>query len=251
MQNRKTGFTLVELSIVLVIIGLLIGGILVAQSMIQTAKITAQVKQFQQFDIAVTNFKTKFGALPGDSATIPPATGNVNGIIDTCEYGGGQEYYYTGCEFSNFWPELTATQMLMSSQQYSVSIVNNTWSPGYNVPYSIIEPKMGIMAYGIEPTGSYTGNNYYSIFGPNRSNYPYQGSTPSAVEALALDTKMDDGNPNTGNIVAANIDLLEDYSLASGWFGLGCTSGTAYAVSTSGASCRLNIVMLSQVGQNQ
>ena len=54
---NKNGFTLVELSIVLVIIGLLIGGILVAQSMIGTAKITAFTRQVQQADIAVRILK--------------------------------------------------------------------------------------------------------------------------------------------------------------------------------------------------
>ena len=52
----KKGFTLVELSIVLVIIGLLIGGILVAQSMIHTAKIQNTVRLIQQMDTAVSNF---------------------------------------------------------------------------------------------------------------------------------------------------------------------------------------------------
>lgn len=59
MRRFKKGFTLVELAIVLVIIGLLIGGILVAQSMIGTSKITAAISQIQQFDAGVESFKTK------------------------------------------------------------------------------------------------------------------------------------------------------------------------------------------------
>jgi prepilin-type N-terminal cleavage/methylation domain-containing protein len=74
----KQGFTLVELSIVLVIIGLLIGGILVAQSMIDTSKIEAQVRQIGQFDSAVANFVTKYNSLPGDS---PQFGGNGTGVI--------------------------------------------------------------------------------------------------------------------------------------------------------------------------
>ena len=49
---KKSGFTLVELSIVLVIIGLLIGGILVGQSLIESAKMNSFVRQVQQIDIA-------------------------------------------------------------------------------------------------------------------------------------------------------------------------------------------------------
>ena len=57
---KRQGFTLVELSIVLVIIGLLIGGILAAQSMISTARLQSLVRTIQQYDIAATNFETKY-----------------------------------------------------------------------------------------------------------------------------------------------------------------------------------------------
>ena len=75
----KKGFTLVELSIVLVIIGLLIGGILVAQSMIGASKIVAVAAQIQQFDAGVMSFKTKYNALPSDAKGFG---GDADGIID-------------------------------------------------------------------------------------------------------------------------------------------------------------------------
>ncbi len=80
----KRGFTLVELSIVLVIIGLLIGGILVAQSMIQTVKIQRLTRDLLQYDVAVHNFLLNYKMYPGDSSLFSPP-GNNNGIID----GGG------------------------------------------------------------------------------------------------------------------------------------------------------------------
>jgi len=63
----KNGFTLVELSIVLVIIGLLIGGILVGQSLIDSAKLQSFVRQMQQYDAALLTFYTKYKSIPGDS----------------------------------------------------------------------------------------------------------------------------------------------------------------------------------------
>ena len=63
----KHGFTLVELSIVLVIIGLLIGGILVGQSMMSASKLTAFVAQIQHYDAEVEAYKAKFNYLPGNA----------------------------------------------------------------------------------------------------------------------------------------------------------------------------------------
>jgi prepilin-type N-terminal cleavage/methylation domain-containing protein len=107
----KKGFTLVELSIVLVIIGLLIGGILVAQSMIKSAQINAFVRQLQQYDSAVTNFKTKYNNLPGDSPYFP-----TNGCNDAVTYGSQGDGKITDAnagnryvcnEIGNFWSDLS------------------------------------------------------------------------------------------------------------------------------------------------
>src|SRR5476649_2583779 len=83
--KSHSGFTLVELSIVLVIIGLLIGGILVAQSMIGTSRIVAVAAQIQQFDAGVESFKAKYNALPGDAQQFG---GNGDGLVTITSTGG-------------------------------------------------------------------------------------------------------------------------------------------------------------------
>lgn len=63
---NKIGFTLIEMSIVLVIIGLIIGGILTGQDLINAASIRAQTSQIEKYQTAVHTFQNKYGYLPGD-----------------------------------------------------------------------------------------------------------------------------------------------------------------------------------------
>jgi prepilin-type N-terminal cleavage/methylation domain-containing protein len=68
MLKHEEGFTLVELSIVLVIIGLIIGGVLVGQDMIKAAEIRSTVSQIQSYDTAANTFRDKYEYVPGDVA---------------------------------------------------------------------------------------------------------------------------------------------------------------------------------------
>lgn len=65
-KKNEAGFTLVEIAIVLVIIGLLVGGILKGQSMIQSARVKRVVKQADELKAATYSFFDKYGMLPGD-----------------------------------------------------------------------------------------------------------------------------------------------------------------------------------------
>jgi prepilin-type N-terminal cleavage/methylation domain-containing protein len=94
MRNRiqnQQGFTLVEIAIVLVIIGLLIGGVLKGQGMIGNAKVKNLVKSAEGIQAAVFSFQDKYGVLPGDEnlTGIPVGdtteTGNNNGQIAAAE----------------------------------------------------------------------------------------------------------------------------------------------------------------------
>ena len=66
MKTKQAGFTLVEIAIVLVIIGLLLGGILKGQEMITQAKIKNVVNDFNGITAAMNSYQDRYRALPGD-----------------------------------------------------------------------------------------------------------------------------------------------------------------------------------------
>ena len=88
-QNQK-GFTLVEIAIVMVIIGLLIGGVLKGQAMIQNAKVKRVIKQADELRAGVMTFYDKYSSYPGDenNGDFPPNDandGDGDGQIETLE----------------------------------------------------------------------------------------------------------------------------------------------------------------------
>ena len=75
MKTKQAGFTLVEIAIVLVIIGLLLGGILKGQEMITQAKIKNVVNDFNGITAAVNSYQDRYRALPGDDLNGQRAAG--------------------------------------------------------------------------------------------------------------------------------------------------------------------------------
>lgn len=85
-MNKQRGFTLVELAIVMTIIGLLIGGILKGQEMIQNARVTATIAQVKAIEAATTTFRDAYNGMPGD---LVRAGTRVPGCTDWCNLDPG------------------------------------------------------------------------------------------------------------------------------------------------------------------
>ena len=83
-MNKQTGFTLIELAIVLVIIGLLLGGVLRGQELINSAKVKNMAADFRNIQVYIYGYQDKYRAIPGDDIK---AVGNV-GVTST-EAGDG------------------------------------------------------------------------------------------------------------------------------------------------------------------
>lgn len=198
----RKGFTLVELSIVLVIIGLLIGGILVGQSLIDSAKINKEVRRLTQYSIAFINFRQKFKQEAGDSNYFSPSGNNdsdTEDMIGSCPSQISEPH--------SAWAHLSQAGMLTGES--------------YAYPSLGVECPGGAHFIGVTPTTKVTETIHVSGFNPYQYFYYNSSSTSIGTnfdgkkyfryitmvhppEMLwGLENKLDDGTPskNTGTFV--------------------------------------------------
>ena len=260
----ESGFTLIEMSIALVIIGLLVGAIVVGAQMVGTAAIRAQVSQITNYTTTVNAFKTKYACLPGDcnkaeafglgSSANPGRNGNGDEAIT---YAGGAfvdgfvnrsdviaTYWYP--ESLNFWYHLQQSGHLEGG--YSGWTSGMTWDGPTQTETT--PPAAAGNAARIMVSNFYCANancraarNGFYLFQPGTAH----GTTRTGIKpsvARAIDTKMDDGLPFTGNVGCTNISALAPgtgiaIASTSGTCGYAafpnyCNSGNSYVNSDNG-----------------
>jgi len=143
-RGKRKGFTLVELAIVLVIIGLLMGMVLKGSQLITSAKEKRFAQALQKFTSAIGAFMGAYDRLPGDGCLNPNArtvdgicernelaTACLNGFLErsgTCanEFNGN---YFTGGSAGMFFKELVNSG-IMSVSDMKEPITSKGWGPG-------------------------------------------------------------------------------------------------------------------------
>ena len=214
-MKKQSAFTLIELSIVLVIIGLIVGGVLVGQDLINSASIRNQISQIEQMDLAVNTFKLKYDCLPGDcsnatqffAASSQPEqvfNGDGNRNLSFIDLGGDGSIGFFEGEQAFFYDHLAAAN-LISLSQFDEEEDAEFGVIGVGFPESQLGA--GGLAVGITaPDQDLPGNQHqYLLGGGQVFDVVLSTETPTlrAADALTLDTKMDDGRPLTGKVVAA------------------------------------------------
>jgi prepilin-type N-terminal cleavage/methylation domain-containing protein len=215
----RHGFSLVELSIVLVILGLLTGGILAGQSLIRAAELRSVTKDFERYQTAHLAFRDRYLGLAGDitnatsfwgqaassatcGATIGTGTqtcnGNGDGQIAAVPAANSHEAYRA-------WQQLANAGLI----EGSFSGVRNA-SPfniiGTNIPASRISSMGFALYYGGKVTNAnwFAGEYQHHLsFGPVGTQY-HMDKGLYGEEVWSIDTKLDDGMPGTGIIVTFN-----------------------------------------------
>ncbi len=247
----RAGFSLVELSIVLVILGLLTGGILAGQSLIRASQLRAVTMEYQRFLTAIHTFRDEYFAIPGDmknaqsfwgvahatpatciitaSTTTATCNGDGDGKInpsDSTTAAGSNETF-------RFWQHLANAGLIEGNYDgITHGASSNAAVLGTNVPAS----KLNNGGWSSFYIGNYGGGSvaYAMDYGNVIAYGAYLADNWPAVavlrpeEAWNIDTKLDDGKPAAGKVIArfwnnacaaaddgthANNDLVASYKL--------------------------------------
>lgn len=214
---HQQGFTLVELAIVLVIIGLIVGGVLVGQDLIKSAEIRATISQIEKFNAAATTFRDKFGGLPGDltdrrvtqfglspARTSTIGEGNGDGLIS----GTAAAPSSLIGETLVFWSDLTSAALVPEA----VAAPADMTTAG-----TLDElPSTRLRETAIFHVYSDAGRNYFYIGTPAiAAGAVTVGAGLSPFQAFSIDEKLDNGDGNEG-VVTAVEDIEPNTAAAAG-----------------------------------
>jgi len=191
-MNKQTGFTLIELAIVLVIIGLLLGGVLRGQELINSAKVKNLAADFRNIPVYIYGYQDKFRAFPGDDAN---ATTHVTGATKNGNGNGALEGAWTDAkaqdtEAYNFWQHVRLAALATGSTDPASADWRPTNADGG--PIGIQAGTNNAATTAVKDAGGNAIRGSYIICS--------QGILGKYV--LQLDTSMDDGNTATGSMLA-------------------------------------------------
>ena len=191
MKSQQSGFTLVEIAIVLVIIGLLLGGILKGQELINSAKVKNLANDFRVIPTYIYAYQDKYRALPGDDAAAvahlgagttvgtggTPGNGTIDGKWNDAE---------TGTTESNvFWEHVRRANLAAGP---------TTPAAGFG-PVNAFGGRMGVT----------TPNAAQTVGGLTGTYMVCSNSVPGKF-AKQLDIQMDDGKTDTGSMRTVPVD---------------------------------------------
>ncbi len=189
MKKRQSGFTLVEIAIVLVIIGLLLGGVLKGQEMITNAKIKKLESDFRGVSAAFYTYQDRFNRIPGDDANANDRftgnwraadNGNGNGLVQ-----GNWNSVTDANESRLVWKHLRGAGLI------SGEVTNN--SDSYAQPSHAYGGIIGLVGYNTPYAATMGRNRVWVCFGN------IAGDVAQIIESRGDDSKM-----GTGSIISSN-----------------------------------------------
>ncbi len=228
-NKKKTAFSLIELSIVLIIIGLLIAGVTGGASLIKSSELRSVMSEARAFATSVNGFYNQFNYLPGDYSTAisGSSAGDADGTIEyynsSVNEGRAAWYQMKGAGI------IDSTIISATSTTTAASTVPAVTSFGTNIPASKIKNSGWDFDYNTSST-----QNVIVLTGPisagSASNTLVNGTVVSTAsitptDTLSIDVKIDDGVANTGKVRGVLTT---------------CSSGASYTTATTTKACAVS-----------
>lgn len=191
-MKKQVGFTLIELAIVLVIIGLLLGGVLKGQELINSAKVKNMATDFKNIQVYIYGYQDKFKALPGDDAA---AVAHVNGTLATTPGTVGNAI------IEGAWNSETTTDESYLFWQHVRLAGLATGSTVATTPATYVPRNADSGRIGVQSVSGFTAVNVSpAVAGGITGAYVICSDAILGKFAKQLDTTLDDGVGDTGSM---------------------------------------------------
>jgi prepilin-type N-terminal cleavage/methylation domain-containing protein len=198
-MKTQSGFTLIELAMVLVIVGLLLGGVLKGQALINSAKVRNMATDFKNVQVYVYAYQDRFRALPGDDSLVAThlngGTKATNGTQANGVIEGAWNTAMDGDESCVFWQHVR-----LAGLAPGVTAVNCAAGNTYQ-PRNADEGLIGIQ--GVSGFTTITRNAASAAVTMSGANVVCSAGVLGKY-AKQLDTMLDDGEADTGSMRVAD-----------------------------------------------
>ena len=218
--SRSDGFSLVELAVVLVVIGLIVGGVAVGQSLIKAAEVRSIQRDLQRYQTATHTFYERYTAMPGDMANATSYWGAADAgdglgvdctavsstTATTCNGSGDNKigeaagYYY---EMFRYWQHLANAQMVEGTYTgVTGSGSTRHCTLGTNCPKSRVTGTGFSVQYYAAADASFLGSIKGTLlfYGASNSTSVTNSAALIPEDAWSIDVKLDDGFPGHGDL---------------------------------------------------